>query len=337
MFFNKKYKEKIRQELKKEILAELKKEQNKENTAQEKKSEIPRKVTNSKEDLEEIRQKLFPAVIFVTGVMVLLVILLLYDGNLNLIKKQNKVEPISKPKDVIYWKLSEFEGGEIPLDNDEMFKLIKEIEFKTNDYTLFDTKSFFEKLEIKVSDMSIEQQMYLMGKTQKFNNYINSLNLSTVQMICYEDGAITIESGRIENIMKSELNIEKVEHQSFGFEYFAGNNLVTYIHFEYVDGVYRSKCISEEAQEDIKQDIQTLNRVIAATKKKDIIEIDVKVAFKTEAGVYMDYLLENKIENTNNIVNVDYVLDGSDYKYIYKPNETGDYYLYSIQNVTQAQ
>lgn len=337
IFSQKKYKAKLKEELKKELLAEIKKEQIKEQQKLEKKKNVPVKVNNSKEDLEEIRQKLFPAVILVITLMVLLILLLMYGGNLNFLDRPSENNVIEEKIDEEYLPLKEFEVGEIPLNNSELRYITNEIELKYAEFVIFNTRSLFEKNHIAFSSLSSQQQLYLMGKTNRFNNYVLDHKLDNVAMVCYKNGAITVGSSRVEEIMKSEFNIDFTEHTSFDYEYFLGDSLLTNIKFEYENGIYSSRCISVEEQKANSQEVRVENRVMSATKTEDTLEFDVKVVFETKDGFYSDYLLTNKIENFNNVVNLDYVLYGSDWKYIYKLNETGDYYLYSIQNVTQAQ
>lgn len=330
------YKKKMEKEIKEQVLKEISVNQNK--NIKEKhpiKVESPqKKVNNSAKDIEAIRLKMFYGLIVITCLIVASIMYLMYGDKLFNNKNYNTIEEEQVEVDDKYKEIYEFENGSIPIDNIYVNEIIETHLYSVEEQISINYSELYSANNV-VSELDTSKQFMLLGKTKEFTNIIDDYELDSEAKICYKEGTITIPKNEVDQIWKDRFNILEGSKETFTYNYYIDSNLIARIEFVYSDGKYVSRCINNDELTVPEKIIKS--KIYTAEKEDDNLYLYGKVAFLTSSGGYTDYLLTNRIENPNNVPNLDYALYGSQWKYTYKLNDNNEYYLYSISEFIQAQ
>lgn len=330
----KRKKEKEKKSFKEELIKELRKELNIGEENKEKPEEAPVYVPKEKteEDLIKIRQSFAIIFIVATFLGVFYISSFMLSNKKPLKKPKDKTEIKVEEEDLKSIPLKALKDGEIPLVNLELLDLFKQVKYNHEEYFLYDS-NFLYRMDIgktlTVSKLSDDYLLFLLSKSNVFNNYINNLDLLTKAEVCLKDGSIRIPRAEIDEMLLENLNVTNINYSDFIFSYYVNKNFITYIKFVYSDDYYVSFCYD---QKDF--NFSSISDVLIdnAVKEKKQITIDIKAVFQFKEKIFSDYNLSNYIGSVEEEM-LNYIKNGSSYRLLYKESKEGNYYLYSISRI----
>ena len=237
-------------------------------------------------------------------------------------EKQDKEEE-EKPKEET---LATLPDGDISLTNKEIQTLIKEIEYRTNEYYENDTINLYKTGNTNINALTNANKLFLMSKTSDFNSLtkksINDNNLCGTKLI--------IDTKSIQTILKDRFNTSITSFDSFTYSYYKEETYITTYKFTYLNGNYEGSCYTP----DTKVNQLSQQQVVKATKEGKKLYIDAKVVFVKENGVYKDPTFKTLITNKTATLE-DYINSGNTYRYTYDISGI-NYILTNVSLLKQA-
>lgn len=278
------------------------------------------------EEKQELRKKLFILLILIVLTLFIMITLFFFEP----LKSNNKEKSSEKETDMTQQeektdqekKISELSDGLIVNDNIELNSLIKEIIYQNEEYYDNDTIVLFKNDQTKISSLTDLNKLFLVSKTDDFNNLIKEKN--TINDICNNN--IAIHTSEIQRILTERFNTNVKEYVTFNYSYYDNGNFISNIKFTLKNDNYVGTCYksNEKISSIPKQEF------VSATKEKNNLYIDVRIVFINATAVYKDPSLKALITNDVNATSDEYMSKGNIYRYLYTYNN-GKYVLQGVQ------
>ena len=311
MMFSFKSKSKIKKEILNELKAEMEKERVKEEMKKVNESfsslptQLPKHVNNSPEDLKEIQMKFLKLSVGLLLLTVIFVLLFIYSDNLFGVKKKDtntmsnnenttEINESVNNNTTEEKNLNELENGKIDLSNSKLDSLYSMFGNYTYDYFLLDNSFLYNKDKVLSSDLTNNQLLFLVSRTEEFKKILEDTKLTTQSEVCSKNGVINIDRNKLDQILLNRFNRANIKIESFNSSYYVNNEFITYIKFNLDDAVYKSACFNDII---VSPKVITESLVSSAEKKDNTIILNIKTVFINENGIYKDYNLKNKISD----------------------------------------
>ena len=313
--------EKLKAEIKKEILKELedeeKKGKEKNKTENLQPIELP-KIEHTKEDIYEIRKSFLKIFLFAGAALFIIIIIIINPFG----SKKDKLdddqvieEKVEKEEPTLITR----EDGIIENSNEELFKLFSMVTPQLEEYYLYDSTYLYSKQELLVKDTPVDYLLFLLSKTESFQNMINTQFGETSAELCIKNGVIKISVEEINKMLESYFDVSPLqEYPEFKYMHYFNYEPSTIIRFVYSDGYYVSFC--EQQSTELKYNSVAYPVIKEAVKEKEYIKITAKVAFSTSEKIYADYELTEIISDNIEADILDYINKANEYQYIFKLN-----------------
>lgn len=315
MFNRKKREKELKEQLKKEILKELKQSDFEENKKSNTKPVKEPVLYHSKEELQSIRESFLKIFIFSTIVLFIIIALVIIGPKT--IKKENENnEKENLQEEIKKETLVDRQDGVIENINVEILNMFNMLNPKNEDLFVYDSTYLYSKDEFIISEIPDNYLLYIMSKSNEFNELINSFNMLTKAEICSKNGNIKIPESKINDLMLSLFDRQNIKYEDFIYTHYVDNSFSTYIRFTYSDGYYVSFCDVEEF-ETLEYNSVAIPMLHEASKENNFVKIKVKVAFLTKNNVYSDYELKNVISTNVYDDILSYILKADEYEYYY--------------------
>lgn len=319
--------EKIKEEIKKELLKEQMQ------SKEEKQAYVPPKepvLYHDKDELYAIQRnflKIFILSISIAFVFVaFLIIRSSFDNSKDKTNSKDNIV-VEDNYNASTANLFELKNGEIPLSNAYVANLYSGLYFKEKEYFIDDSAYIYSNDELLISDIPNSYLLFMISKTDEFNQYIKEQGILTSKELCSSMGLIKIPTSELDKISIDKYNRALTSYDDFVYAYYLDGVFSTYIKFTYSDGYYISSC--ENIQSSLKYPSYARILVDSASKTDDNISINVKVAFWTQSGIYADYKLQKLISSDPDDELTNFIKGASTYEFIYKKGNN-NYYLEKI-------
>ena len=275
----------------------------------------------TEEEVKSIRRKLFFLVGLVGIVLITFVIALFFNPFTG---KDNKETPVKKPEANINKEtasITEFNDGDVTLNNKEIKELISEILFVQYDYYENNTNTIFEKENVYINNLTNKDKLFLASKTSDFDSLIKKR--ITIETLC--DTGVNISKKEIDTILEDRFNTSVEVYEPFTYNIYIKDKYEKTVRFTYENDKYIGTCYTSTNTIET----STQQKVVSATKNKKQLYIDVKVVFVNQTGIYKDPSFTTLI-TTGNESFEEYIEKGNTYRYTYDLSGTS----YSLTNVS---
>ena len=249
-----------------------------------------------------------------------------WDGDTRtvIINRTKKETPEKKPEANINKEtasITEFNDGDVTLNNKEIKELISEILFVQYDYYENNTNTIFEKESVYINNLTNKDKLFLASKTSDFDSLIKKR--ITIETLC--DTGVNISKKEIDTILEDRFNTSVEVYEPFTYNIYIKDKYEKTVRFTYENDKYIGTCYTSTNTIET----STQQKVVSATKNKKQLYIDVKVVFVNQTGIYKDPSFTTLI-TTGNESFEEYIEKGNTYRYTYDLSGTS----YSLTNVS---
>ena len=280
----------------------------------------------TEEEKREVRKKLFILLVAIVIALVVMIIMLIFDPFGGKEKDKDKDKPIVQEekeddKEDKKKSLKDMKDGTVSLAHEELVKLIEIVEFNRNENLFNDTVSFFSTTPVLTSKLSNKNKLFLTTKSEKFKKMFETK--ITNNNVCSSE--LNIPTTEMSKLVKEVLNTDVSEYISFYYSYYDDTSYINDIIFKKENDLYIGECIKTTPQP--KAVVQ--QSILGANKENKKINIDVKVVFINQTGVYKDPNFKTLITNDKNASLDNYISEGNTYRYTFDVS-SDNYHLESI-------
>lgn len=280
----------------------------------------------TEEEKREVRKKLFILLVAIVIALLVMIVMLIFDPFGGKDKEKEKDKPIVQEekeddKEETKKSLKDIKDGTVNLAHEELVKLIEIVEFNNNENLFNDTVSLFSTTPALTSKLSNKNKLFLTTKSEKFKKMFETK--ITNNNVCSSE--LNIPTTEMSKLVKEVLNTDVSEYISFYYSYYDGTSYINDIIFKKENDLYIGECIKTTPQP--KALVQ--QSILGANKENKKVNIDVKIVFVNQTGVYKDPNFKTLITNDKNVSLDNYISEGNTYRYTFNVS-SDNYYLESI-------